>query len=731
MRPSCIIVTHCAIRSATSMSCSMRISVTFGSRAISWLVSLLRSAGERPAAGSSSIMSFGDEAWAMPTSSCRLSPCDSSRTNVPSRSASPIASAVARARSRSLRSSRGRRTGSRWPRRAPSTDRYRLSSTERPRRSLEVWKVRDSPERARNRAGWCVTSLPKSSTVPSVGGNSPEMTLNNVVLPAPFGPRMARRSPGFTARVTSATARRPPNRRPTPLRWRIGAADSIGRGAALIPLVSSVGDVSGAEVHRCLVSNPWRRRLLGAGWVGPARRRGGRAEESAEGLVHLRNPKHGLDSGDVAARRRRGDLDDPVVEDRLPVRVEADLAVRALDDCCCQSGLKPLLAVGKVAVDRGQRLAESGHRAPVAEGEDAGSVRLSGRVDGQLLLVGRGLREAGVTRDTAGRDRSHHRGTNRLEQLRVGPERVAHDVLGVQGAVELLVLLEARDEAGAADADEQAVDALGDLGDERRVVGRAQRRPDAICIRNAAADRAELCDEAGERRVRKRVVVADHSGGSPAELVVGVVAETGRPLRPVWVEAEEVRGLDFQGCVLGARDAVEEGLVRLGLGVVRHGDALVTGERADQDVRAELFDQPPRLFDRFVGGGVGAAEADDVDVLAGDLRASHPIAGLGPGRLSAVVRGEYGEGSAQVVVVERPEVALAVRQDADLDRARRRGCVVVAVARGQRQQREHGKGGEQPPGDGSVLTSKQISLLWKMHSSSNRSVVLSNLYPPP
>src|SRR6266852_2550543 len=79
-------------------------------------------------------------------------------------------------------------------------------------------------------------------------------------------------------------------------------------------------------------------------------------------------------------------------------------------------------------------------------------------------------------------------------------------------------------------------------------------------------------------------------------------------------------------------------------------------------------------------------------------------------------------GFAQVVDVERPAVALAVRQDADLDRARRRGCVVVAVARGQRQQREHGKGGEQPPGDGSVLTSKQISLLWKMHSSSNRSV---------
>src|SRR5216684_4438380 len=181
--------------------------------------------------------------------------------------------------------------------------------------------------------------------VPSVGGNSPEMTLNNVVLPAPFGPRMARRSPGLTARVTSATARKPPNRRPTPLNWRIGAAESIGGGVSLTPPVSSVRDVSGAEVDGCLVSNPGRRRFLGAGWVSPARCRGGRAEESTKRLVHLRDAKDGLDSGDVGARRRRGDLDDPVVEDRLAVRVKADLAVGALDDGGCQRCLERLLVV--------------------------------------------------------------------------------------------------------------------------------------------------------------------------------------------------------------------------------------------------------------------------------------------------------------------------------------------------------------------------------------------------
>src|SRR5207245_8126495 len=98
------------------------------------------------------------------------------------------------------------------------------------------------------------------------------------------GPRIARRAPGLTARVTPATRRMTPNSRPTPRKRRIGAADSVGSGAALTPSVS-VLHVSGAEVHRCFVSNPGRRRLLGASWVGPARRRRRRAEEATERLV--------------------------------------------------------------------------------------------------------------------------------------------------------------------------------------------------------------------------------------------------------------------------------------------------------------------------------------------------------------------------------------------------------------------------------------------------------------
>src|SRR5579864_9383749 len=51
-----------------------------------------------------------------------------------------------------------------------------------------------------------VTSRPASATAPDDGGSSPLMILNKVVLPAPLGPMMARRSPGSTERLTSRNA---------------------------------------------------------------------------------------------------------------------------------------------------------------------------------------------------------------------------------------------------------------------------------------------------------------------------------------------------------------------------------------------------------------------------------------------------------------------------------------------------------------------------------------------
>src|ERR1700689_4719826 len=68
----------------------------------------------------------------------------------------------------------------------------------------------------RSYGGKKVTSSPKKRIVPEDGGKSPVMQLNSVVLPAPFEPRTARRSPGRTASETPTKEARAPNSRRTP-----------------------------------------------------------------------------------------------------------------------------------------------------------------------------------------------------------------------------------------------------------------------------------------------------------------------------------------------------------------------------------------------------------------------------------------------------------------------------------------------------------------------------------
>ena len=62
---------------------------------------------------------------------------------------------------------------------------------------------------------WCTflpsIDTPASVAVPSSAGSTPFSTLNNVVLPAPFGPMMPRISPSAMVKLTLLTARRPPN----------------------------------------------------------------------------------------------------------------------------------------------------------------------------------------------------------------------------------------------------------------------------------------------------------------------------------------------------------------------------------------------------------------------------------------------------------------------------------------------------------------------------------------
>ena len=62
------------------------------------------------------------------------------------------------------------------------------------------------PRRIRSWTGSAVMSSPKKRMRPEVGGKSPVMALNNVVLPAPFEPRTARRSLAAIRMLMSASA---------------------------------------------------------------------------------------------------------------------------------------------------------------------------------------------------------------------------------------------------------------------------------------------------------------------------------------------------------------------------------------------------------------------------------------------------------------------------------------------------------------------------------------------
>src|SRR5215469_15725895 len=73
------------------------------------------------------------------------------------------------------------------------------------------------PRWARSRLGSPVMSRPKKAIEPPSARSSPMMRLKSVVLPAPLGPMMRRRSPGSTARSTAAVTRSPPKDLARPL----------------------------------------------------------------------------------------------------------------------------------------------------------------------------------------------------------------------------------------------------------------------------------------------------------------------------------------------------------------------------------------------------------------------------------------------------------------------------------------------------------------------------------
>ena len=81
------------------------------------------------------------------------------------------------------------------------------------------------PALARRWMGAAVISLPLSVMLPAVGRITPEMRLNKVVFPAPFGPMTPIISPVPTAKPTSWRMRAPPICRPRPSTARAGWAE--------------------------------------------------------------------------------------------------------------------------------------------------------------------------------------------------------------------------------------------------------------------------------------------------------------------------------------------------------------------------------------------------------------------------------------------------------------------------------------------------------------------------
>src|ERR1700677_189842 len=91
----------------------------------------------------------------------------------------------------------------------------------------------------RSYGGKNVTSSPKKRIVPDDGGKSPVMQLNSVVLPAPFEPRTARRSPGRTVSEMSTKAPRAPNSRVTPRNSSALAEPTVERRCATLSMAAA------------------------------------------------------------------------------------------------------------------------------------------------------------------------------------------------------------------------------------------------------------------------------------------------------------------------------------------------------------------------------------------------------------------------------------------------------------------------------------------------------------
>src|SRR6266849_396002 len=104
-------------------------------------------------------------------------------------------------------------------------------------------------------------STPLNTTFPPAGFIAPEMISTSEDLPAPFGPTMARISPGETVIDTSLTAKVPPKARDTSLTSRTGL---VPWAAAVLIMATVAWDKRGPS-NRCRSCLLGRHRTV-VGW---------------------------------------------------------------------------------------------------------------------------------------------------------------------------------------------------------------------------------------------------------------------------------------------------------------------------------------------------------------------------------------------------------------------------------------------------------------------------------
>src|SRR5947199_9988337 len=114
------------------------------------------------------------------------------------------------------------------------------------------------------------------------GGKWTRITLCRVVFSAPFGPRIARRPPGAISGSTFDTACKPPKRRPTPRKRRVGSVLRLSTGASVKRLLDELlRDV--AVLDDVDLALPWGLHLLALG-LSTAGRAARLLEQAAERL---------------------------------------------------------------------------------------------------------------------------------------------------------------------------------------------------------------------------------------------------------------------------------------------------------------------------------------------------------------------------------------------------------------------------------------------------------------